>query len=399
MGKTWYIGPVQVVKEKSIEENHYLVIQSEKIAAICTEDQLPKDGSLFRTKPTDKAMPGMIDQHIHGMAGADVMDGTVESLNTISKVLAPYGVTSFLATTMTAAVHSLQQVIRTIVHSRHLMEGAKIAGVHVEGPFINPIQKGAQSDEFIIKPSVEEFETIAKASENTVKLVTVAAELDEQQALLKYLKANNIVASIGHSDAKYDEAKMLIGKRLIQNATHFCNGMRAIHHREPGLQIALLQSGCMLEIIADGHHIHPAMIQYIYEVIGDERMILISDSMRATDLKDGYYDLGGQQVQVENGLCKLAGEHTLAGSTLNLNEARKNIKRWLQLSDVSLAKMTATNSAKLLGIYETKGSIEEGKDADFYIADEQDEVLLTVIEGEIIYKRSEYSTMQIPEDK
>lgn len=389
MEKTWCIGPLQIVREQQTEEDCYAVIEGKKIVQFCKKDDLPEEIDLLETKAAYKMMPGMIDQHIHGMSGADVMDGTESSLNTISTALAKYGVTTFLATTMTAEETQIEHVVQSIANTKNNVRGAKIAGIHLEGPFINPIQKGAQSDQFIIKPSVEIFAHLNESSQNEIKLITLAAELDEGHKLAKYLKNKGIVASIGHSDAKYAETKALLEQQLIQNATHFCNGMRPIHHREPGLQVALLQSECMLEIIADGFHIHPTMIRFIYNTIGEDRMILISDSMRATGLADSIYDLGGQQVRVEEGLCKLVGSDALAGSTLNLNSSRKNMKEWLGLSDLTLAKLTSTNSAKLLGLFEDKGSIEIGKDADFYIVNENEEVELTVSEGEIIYENSE----------
>lgn len=389
MEKTWCIGPLQIVREQQTEEDCYAVIEGKKIVQFCKKDDLPEEIDLLETKAAYKMMPGMIDQHIHGMSGADVMDGTESSLNTISTALAKYGVTTFLATTMTAEETQIEHVVQSIANTKNNVRGAKIAGIHLEGPFINPIQKGAQSDQFIIKPSVEIFAHLNESSQNEIKLITLAAELDEGHKLAKYLKNKGIVASIGHSDAKYAETKALLEQQLIQNATHFCNGMRPIHHREPGLQVALLQSECMLEIIADGFHIHPTMIRFIYNTIGEDRMILISDSMRATGLADSIYDLGGQQVRVEEGLCKLVGSDALAGSTLNLNSSRKNMKEWLGLSDLTLAKLTSTNSAKLLGLFEDKGSIEIGKDADFYIVNENEEVELTVSEGKIIYENSE----------
>lgn len=388
MEKTWCIGPLQIVREQRIEEDCYAVIEGKKIVQFCKKDELPEQTDIMETKAAYKMMPGMIDQHIHGMSGADVMDGTESSLNTISKALAKYGVTTFLATTMTAAENQIEHVVQSIANTKDNVRGAKIAGIHLEGPFINPIQKGAQSDQFIIQPSVEIFDHLNESSQNEIKLITLAAELDEGHKLAAYLKNKGIVASIGHSDAKYAETKALLEQQLIQNATHFCNGMRPIHHREPGLQVALLQSECMLEIIADGFHIHPDMIRFIYDTIGEDRMILISDSMRATELADGIYDLGGQQVHVEEGLCKLVGSDALAGSTLNLNSSRKNMKEWLGLSDMTLAKLTSTNSAKLLGLFENKGSIEIGKDADFYIVNENEDVVLTVSEGEIIFENS-----------
>ncbi|WP_274308261.1 N-acetylglucosamine-6-phosphate deacetylase [Solibacillus daqui] len=388
MEKIWGIGPLQIVTEQQILENQYVVIEGKKICQICDAKQLPADCEIVHAEPNFKLMPGMIDQHIHGIAGADAMDGTGESLQTISTSLAKYGVTSFLATTMTADVELVKSVVQTIAQNKEQVNGAKIIGIHLEGPFINPIQKGAQSDQFIIKPSVELFTQIEQAAQQTIKLVTIAAELDEDHSLCNYFKSKQIVGSIGHSDATFEQTQTVLNKQLIQNATHFSNGMRAIHHREPGLQIALLQSDSMIEIIADGYHIHPKMIRFLFDTVGEERMILISDSMRAADLSDGIYDLGGQQVQVENGLCKLVGKENIAGSTLNLNLARKNMKQWLKLSDVTLAKLTATNSAKLLGLANDKGSIAVGKDADLYVLNEQEEVVLTVCEGKIVYQNT-----------
>ena len=386
MKSTWAIGPLKLVLPEHVVENHFVVINDGRISQICEAHELPKKCEIFETKSSFKLFPGMIDQHIHGIAGADTMDGTKQSLEIISKALAKHGVTSFLATTMTADIPKLQQVVQTIFEQKDSVSGAKIVGIHLEGPFINPIQKGAQSDEFIAKPSLEQFQLIEQATPNFIKLITLAAELDEEQVLCAYLKDSGIVISLGHSDATYEQTQQLLKKGYVENATHFSNGMRGIHHREPGLQVALLQSDCTIEMIADGLHVHPAMIKFLLETVGEDRMILISDSMRAADLADGIYDLGGQRVRVEKGLCTLVGKDNLAGSTLNLNSARQNMKKWLRLSDIALAKLTATNSAKRLGLDEQKGSITPGKDADFFVVDEKDEVLLTVSEGIIIYQ-------------
>ncbi|MER2128320.1 N-acetylglucosamine-6-phosphate deacetylase [Solibacillus sp. FSL H8-0523] len=386
MENVWAIGPLQVVLEKQVMENHYVVIEGKQIFNICEAQELPIQCEIFETNSNVTLFPGMIDQHIHGIAGADAMDGTLESLEIISKTLAKHGVTSFLATTMTADIEVLQQVVHTIYKQKDNVNGAKIVGIHLEGPFINPIQKGAQSDEFIVKPSLEQFQKIEQVAPGFIKLITVAAELDDEYALCGYLKTKEIATSLGHSDATYEQTQQLLARDYIQNATHFSNGMRGIHHREPGLQVALLQSDCTIEMIADGLHVHPAMIKFLLEAVGEDRMILISDSMRAADLADGIYDLGGQQVRVENGVCTLVGKGNLAGSTLNLNRARQNMKKWLHLSDIALAKLTATNSAKRLGLDKRKGSVAIGKDADFFVVDEKDEVLLTVSEGIIIYQ-------------
>src|SRR5690606_15762242 len=170
MKKTWCIGPLQIVREQRIEEDCYVVIEGKKIVRFCKKDELPEQIDFVETKTVYKMMPGMIDQHIHGIAGADVMDGTESSLNTISTSLAKFGVTAFLATTMTAAETQIEHVVKSIANTKNNVKGAKIAGIHLEGPFINPIQKGAQSDQFIIKPSVEIFDRLNESSQSEIKL-------------------------------------------------------------------------------------------------------------------------------------------------------------------------------------------------------------------------------------
>lgn len=389
MKNSWVIGPLSIVTEKRIIQDGYLQIQDKKIHSICLEDNFPPDIRRIATNPQHICMPGMIDQHIHGIAGVDVMDATPEALETMSTSLVKHGVTSFLATTMTDSIENILRALVNIKHRKKDLNGAELLGVHLEGPFINIKQKGAQSEQYILLPNIEEFKKIYGAVENELKLVTIAGELDEDYGLLQFLKEEDMVASIGHSDATYVEMSSLLNAKLIQSATHFCNGMRNIHHREPGLQLALLESQAMLEIIADGYHIHPAMIQSIVRHVGCERIILISDSIRANGLPDGTYDLGGQLVQVHGKFCRLVEGNSIAGSVLNLNDARNFMKEWLQLSYVELAKITATNSARLLRINHKKGAIKAGLDADFYILNKNDCVVMTVCNGRVVYQEGD----------
>lgn len=382
----WCIGPLQVVTYDDILPHRYVVINKRTIEQICTADALPPHLHVQSCPAGYVLMPGMIDQHIHGLYGVDVMDGKKEALQTMSRQLAQFGVTSFLATTMTASIEQLEHVLHTC--STVNVEGAQLLGVHLEGPFISEVQKGAQPATHIIPPSRQLFLKLQQAAHNTIELVTLAPENDKDD-MLALLKQLHIVASIGHSNATYEEALASVNNELIQSATHFYNGMRPIHHREPGLQVALMMSNAYIEVIADGHHVHPAMLQLLYESVGAERLILISDSMRATGLGNGTYDLGGQLVVVRDGKCMLADGSSLAGSVLDLNTARNNMQHWLQLSYTELAKMTATNSAKLLGYGQQKGQIAVGYDADFYVIDKQHNVLLTVREGQLIFQCEE----------
>ena len=389
MENSWVIGPLSIVTEKRIIQDGYLHIQDKKIHSICLEDNFPPNIQRILTNPEHICMPGMIDQHIHGIAGADVMDATPEALEIMSTSLVKHGVTSFLATTMTDSIENILRALDIIKHRKKDLNGAELLGVHLEGPFINKKQKGAQSEQHILLPNIVQFKKFQEVIKNDLKLVTIAGELDEDFVLLHYLNEVGLVASIGHSDATYEEMASLLNAKLIQSATHFCNGMRNIHHREPGLQVALLESQAMLEIIADGYHIHPAMIQSIVRQVGCERIILISDSIRANGLPDGTYDLGGQLVQVQGKVCRLVAGNSIAGSVLNLNDARNHMKEWLQLSYVELAKITATNSARLLRIDYKKGAIKAGLDADFYILNKNDCIVMTVCNGRVVYQDKE----------
>ena len=380
----WSIGPLKVVGEEEEYIDHYIVIENKTITDICPSNKIQIDETCIQLDQQFVAMPGMIDQHIHGTHGADVMDATSDSLQVISNTLVRYGVTSFLATTLTASADEIERSLQCVAQTKKELTGAKLLGVHLEGPFIHAAQKGAQSASLIQSPSINMFQQFESAANHEIKLITMASELDEGQQLSRYLKDQRIPISIGHSDATYEQIMPLLNEGLIDCATHFSNGMRKIHHREPGLQVALLQSDCYLEIIADGHHLHPHYIKWIINQVGIDRIILISDSMRAAGQPDGMYHLGDQKVILTEGICKLVNGDSLAGSVLNLHVARNNMKMLFGLTDLQLAKITSTNSAKLLNIYEYKGSLKAGKDADFYILDNNDNVVMTVIEGLIM---------------
>ena len=336
-------------------------------------------------------VPGMIDIHIHGVNGADTMDATREALDTMTGTLPKEGTTSFLATTMTEGSEAIEKALKTTADymSNHQKDGqAEILGLHLEGPFINPDRAGAQPLNRIQKPSVDTFKRWQSLSQNHIKLVTLAPELDEDYELIRYLKENRIIASVGHSSATFDEVGEAI-RAGLSHVTHLFNQMTGLHHREPGIVGAsFLRKELMVELISDGIHVRPEVTQLAFNQITDERLILITDSMRAKCLKNGQYDLGGQMVTVKDGKA-LLDEDTLAGSVLKMKDAFTNIQEFTTSTMKSAIKMTAENPAKQLNVFDRKGSLAPRKDADIVILDENKDVYTTLCKGKIAYIRGD----------
>jgi N-acetylglucosamine-6-phosphate deacetylase len=259
--------------------------------------------------------------------------------------------------------------------------GAKILGAHMEGPFISPKYKGAQDKDYILKP---DFKFI-KNYIDCIKIITMAPEEDFQFKFIKSVKNNSdIVLSIGHTNANYETALEAV-RVGISNTSHIFNAMRPFHHRDPGVAGAVLKSKISFELIADTLHIHPAVFQILLNAKGKDKMILITDSMRAGSMKDGNWELGGQKVVVDNNSARL-NNGTLAGSILTLNKAVFNILKYTDLEIYEAVALASLNPAKLINMDNSKGSIKIGKDADLIIFDEELKVDLSISEGKIIYK-------------
>ncbi|RQW19747.1 N-acetylglucosamine-6-phosphate deacetylase [Shouchella lehensis] len=310
-------------------------------------------------------VPGFVDLHIHGGYGVDVMDHSDEGLQHLKQSLTREGTTSFLATTITQSISSIEEVIHQVtVHPNQ--GGAEIVGLHIEGPFINEVRKGAQPAQYIVDPAVELMKKWTDLAPGKIKQVTYAPEKPGGLELTTYLRKQAINPSIGHSDAHYDEIALAIDNGLNQ-ATHLFNGMRPLHHREPGVVgTALLRDELDVELIADGIHIHPHMIQLAWKVKGTNRCLLITDSMRAKGLSDGMYELGGQDVQVKDGQATLE-DGSLAGSILPMNEAITNMINFSGCTFEEAIQMATYNPARKINVLDRKGTIEVGKDADLVI--------------------------------
>ncbi len=336
-------------------------------------------------------LPGFIDEHIHGAMNADSMDNTFEALNVIAKALAKEGTTAFLPTTMTQKKSLLVEVVSTI--SNYMEQDpqpfAEIIGIHLEGPFINKKSIGAQSEEHVIPPSIEDFKLFESASKNKIKKVTLAPEIRGGNELIKYLTSKKIIASLGHSEANYQEVLDAVACGAT-SITHCYNAMSPLHHRDIGLVgAALLHDNLYTELIADGVHVsNPAMKLLYKNTKGTKRLTLITDSMRAKGLCDGIYDLGGQPVYVDKKTARLRNG-VLAGGVLSMLDAVKHVIQVLGIPLEEAVKLASEHPARKLGIYDRKGSIEVGKDADLVILDENLELQMTICRGKIAYDKSQ----------
>ncbi|MGD6959144.1 N-acetylglucosamine-6-phosphate deacetylase [Rossellomorea aquimaris] len=382
-----------IYAEDTVYEKGFIKIENGKITEMGDRSQLTdsEEYKVISLPHGYSVVPGMIDIHIHGVNGADTMDATREALDTMTGTLPKEGTTSFLATTMTEASGAIEKALKATADymSNHQRGGqAEILGLHLEGPFINPDKAGAQPLNRIQKPNVEVFKNWHALSGENIKLVTLAPELDDEYELIRYLKENGIVASVGHSSATYDQ----VGKAIdagLSHVTHLFNQMSGLHHREPGIVGAsFLRKELMVELISDGIHVRPEVVQLAFDQITDERLILITDSMRAKCLKNGQYDLGGQMVTVKDGKASL-DEDTLAGSVLKMRDAFTNIQEFTTGDIRSAIKMTAENPAKQLNVFDRKGSLAPRKDADIVILDENKDVYTTICKGKIAYIRED----------
>ncbi|ADD01529.1 N-acetylglucosamine-6-phosphate deacetylase [Thermoanaerobacter italicus Ab9] len=329
-----------------------------------------------------KIVPGFIDIHIHGGVGHDTMDANYEALNAISVHLARHGVTSFCATTMTMDVPYILNALKNINETmKKGTAGAQILGTYVEGPFISKEHKGAQDEKYIIPPDKNLFDEFLEIAGGNIKVIALAPEKDPEGSFIEHVTKKGVKVSLGHTNATYEEMKNGV-EHGATIAVHTYNGMKGLHHREPGaLGEVFLDDRIYSEIIVDFIHTHPASVKLLIKIKGTDKVILISDAMSACGLGDGEYKLGGQKVFVKNGEARLESG-SLAGSTLTLDKAVKNITS-LGVPLFEACKMASLNPAKAIGVDDRKGIIEVGKDADIVVLNNDLTVYMTIIEGKV----------------
>ncbi|EOA3783689.1 N-acetylglucosamine-6-phosphate deacetylase [Vibrio vulnificus] len=329
-------------------------------------------------------MPGLIDSHVHGSQGCDVMDATHASLNTMSRYFASLGVTAFVATTVTAPVAKIRSALAQVAKSKQQgVEGAEILGAYLEGPYFTEKNKGAHPTQWFRELAVEELDNWISYSDNQLLKVALAPEKEGALAAIRYLANQGISVMLGHTDASYQQVKLALDAGA-KGIVHCYNGMRGLHHRDPGVVGAgLLHPECYVEMIADGHHVHPAAIEVAHRCCGS-RMILITDAMCATGMPDGQYTLGEYQVEMKQGVVTTQ-EGGLAGSTLTLIEGVKNIQRWLNLPFEQAWLMASHTPAKSLGIQHQLGTLEVGKRASMVALGSDFSIDKTWVNGRLVF--------------
>lgn len=382
------IKNVRIVLKDQIIQDHQILIEDGKIAAI-SKDNLESENCAVVNGEGLYLSPGFIDIHTHGCVSFDAMDATIEALEGIARFHVKNGVTGFLATTMTESNASILSAIDNVVeYSQQDHEGcSQLLGIYQEGPYFSVEKKGAQNEAYIADINMDEIKEYVERTKGLMKIIALAPEKEGAGEAIAYLCENNIVVSTGHSMATYEETMKGI-EAGVSEATHMFNGMRNFSHREPGIIGAcLLDDRVTCEMICDGIHLHPAAIAMIVKAKGDDRAVLISDSMKATGMPDGECIFGGQKVIVKDNTARLLNG-ALAGSTLCLNRAVRNTVKMAGVELHSAVKMASLNAARQAGLSDTKGSIEVGKDADLILFDDDVNIKKTFIMGEMVYEQA-----------
>ena len=330
--------------------------------------------------------PGFIDVHIQGAGGADVLDATPEALKAISQTCARFGTTGFLATTVFKPNQKNEHLALAAQSANQNLGGANLLGIHLEGPFISLKKKGMIQPNCLCPPSLQTLDEILDITGDQLRMMTVSPESHQALQIIRHLVGSNIIASFAHSATTYEQT--LAGFDAgISHVTHLFNAMSPIHHRSPGPLIAIFQSEHVTaQLIADGVHIHPAVLRFAFETLGANRVIPITDGMQAMGLPDGKYIYNGVEYESKDGTARYE-DGTLIGTSLGISQLLKKLMDFTGCG-LEVAIRTATrNPAKLLGIEDKKGSITPGKDADLVLLDSNCDVHTTIVAGKIVFQK------------
>ena len=375
-----YIQADQFFYPHGIRKGGYLEIVDGKFGKHV--DQLPEGATVLDYTGYSIA-PGLVDTHIHGFGGVDVMDNNIEgTLHTMSEGLLSTGVTSFLPTTLTSSYEQLLAVTENIGARYQEASGAKIRGIYFEGPYFTEKYKGAQNPAYMKDPRMDEFRAWQKAANGLLNKIALAPERDGVEDFVRTVTGEGVTVALGHSNATFDEAK----KAVDAGASvwvHAYNGMRGLTHRELGMVGAMYQlPHTYAELICDSHHVDPKACDILLKQKGVENIALITDCMTAGGLEDGDYMLGEFPVVVENGTARLKSTGNLAGSILKLKDGLKNVVEWGIANPHEAVMMASLNPAKSVHIDDVCGQIREGYDADFIVLDKDLELVATFLDGQ-----------------
>lgn len=368
----------------------YVAIEGSEIVRVSGDEGRPAAGEAVLSFADGVLAPGFIDLQVNGGAGVDCLRCGPDAYDTLGRYLAATGVTAYLPTITSAP---LEEMRRAIDVARLAAQPAappaplpEILGVHLEGPYLNPLRRGAHRAQDLRHPEVAEIAETCGRAQGSVRIVTLAPELEGAEAVVRWLVAKRVTVALGHTDAEYDEMATAAawGARMV---THVFNAMRGFHHREPGAAgAALLLPGLTVGVIADLHHLHPGALQIIARAAGMSRVALVTDAISAAGMGRGNFTLGGQAVDVRDGVARLA-DGTLAGSTLAMVRAVQNFARAAAVSTRDAVQAASLVPARLLGL-SRKGRIAPGADADLVVIDRDGGVALTLTRGQVAYRRA-----------
>lgn len=364
-----------------------ITVKDGKIAAISNDsdnkEKYPEIDAMGK-----KVIPGFIDIHTHGADNIDVNHATTDDYCKLAKFFASQGTTSYQASIVTDTEENTLWCIDLIKKAMDIdTDGANLIGIHLEGPFLDSEYRGSMAEHLLKKADIDLFKKYYDASEGKITYITIAPEIEGGMELIREAVKTGVVVSIGHSGADYETTMESI-KNGATSVTHTFNGMKLMHQHHPAISGAALESDIYCEAICDGRHLHPAVVRLLIKTKGLDRVVAVTDSIMATGLPDGDYILGVNKVRVTDGDARLISDGTRAGSTLTTNTALKNILKFTGRPLEEIIPLLTTNPAVLMKIDDRKGTIEEGKDADLVILDNELNVETTIVNGKVVYTKT-----------
>ena len=372
-----------LVLPDGVLDQGWLLVEDGRITGVAATSEQPEPVLSPSTQVRDVAglyvVPGFVDMHVHGGGGAAFSTGDAEQALVAARFHLGHGTTTIMASTVTGTLAELEHHIGEL---SGLVQDGILAGIHLEGPFISKARCGAHDPGLLRAPERSDVSRLLRAGGGTVRMVTIAPELEDGMDAVRLLTDSGVIAAIGHTDATYAQTRTAI-ELGAPVGTHVFNAMRPVHHREPGPVTALLeQEQVLCEVVNDGLHVHPSVVHLMFAAAGAHRIALITDAMVAAGVGDGEYQLGALTVQVRDGEARLTDGDSLAGSTLTMDNALRNAVRLAGVSLVDAAISASLTPARALGIADRVGSLETGKQADLVVLDEDLRVVSVMRKGE-----------------
>ena len=373
------IGAGRIVTPADVLAPGHVAIAGDRLEVVGAG--IPADAD--RVYPEGTLVPGFVDLQVNGGAGVDLLDCDEGGVERVSRYLAATGTTAFLATLISAPLQQVRRAVETLRRARP--QGAEILGVHIEGPAINPSRAGAHDRQSLRAPDDPEVQQMLADAFPNLRLVTLAPELPGAGDLITWLTGRGVVVSLGHTDATYQQAGEAF-RRGARMVTHLFNGMRGLHHREPGVVGAAFDDPqCICGLIADGIHVHPAVVRLAFSALGPERVALVTDATGGAGMSPGEYLLAGRPVRVAEGDAPRLPDGGLAGSVLRMDDALRNLIAWgIPLG--AAVHSAAVAPARVLGLRD-RGAVAEGMRADLTVLGEDGRAVLTVVAGRVVYRR------------